>query len=301
MSDYHFDSAATPIVADAVGYEPHNALWLAAASSLAYEDEKTIRETVKTWGFDGFKFLHATSCTIEGGIEMPVDTQGYVCRGSDALLVAFRGTEPLQILDWFTNLMAAATPAPAGLGMTHKGFATAFRAVLPQLAEAIAELHDGTVPVWVTGHSLGGALATLAAVHLKYIGRLPVQGLYTYGQPRIGDREFARSLKKALPGRVVRFANNRDIVPQVPPPGLFLKYWHGEREGRFDGTGKLNLDLSLWLRSRSAVKNSMGELGKQSVDALLDHSMDRYIELVRKQIEQKLEHAAAQKDAGPKS
>ena len=288
MSDYLYDPVATPYVADAVGYDPHNAVWLAAASSLVYENEKTIRKTLGTWGFKRFHFLEANSFTSAAGLGFPMDTQGFACSDGRAVLVAFSGTEPTQILDWLTNINAVATYAPAGLGRTHQGFTMAFLAVREQLDAALAELHDGSLPIWVTGHSLGGALATLAAAHLRYIGKLPVQGLYTYGQPRLGDHEFSRSLKRALPGRVVRFANNADIVPQVPPPGLFLKYRHGEREGRFDHEGRLSLDLSLWLRTRAALKGPAKALGTECLEALLDHSMDRYIDLARRQIVRKL-------------
>jgi hypothetical protein len=72
--------------------------------------------------------------------------------------------------------------------------------------------------VWLSGHSLGGALATLAAAH---IGQDAVQGLYTYGCPRVGDAAFAGK----LPARShYRFVHRDDWVPTVPPE--FLGYVH---------------------------------------------------------------------------
>jgi len=295
-SDYQYDPASTPFVATAQGYHPNNALWLAAAANLAYEDEKTIRSVVRKWGFDRFRFLHGSSHIESSGVSIPVDTQGYVCRGSEALLIAFRGTEVSKIKDWFTDLMAIAVLAPSGVGKIHKGFAAGLGAVWPQLEQALAEQYDGQVPIWITGHSLGGALATLAASQLRFNANLPVQGLYTFGQPRVGDREFTKFLKLALLGRVIRFINNNDIVPQVPSPGILLKYWHGEREARFDPDGNLILDISWWMRTRSQLKGAMKDVRKLGIDAFADHSMDRYVGLMRKQTS-----ASGSRDTGKKS
>lgn len=282
-SDYRYDPAAAPFDATAQGYHPNNAVWLAAASNLAYEDEKTIQTVVRQWGFDRFRFLHATEHNDENGLPMPVDTQGYVCRSEKALLIAFRGTELTQIKDWFTDLIAIAVTAPSGVGKIHKGFAAGLAAVWPQIEQALEEHYDGQVPIWITGHSLGGALATLAANQLRFNARMPVQGLYTFGQPRVGDREFIKFLRLAMPGRIVRFINNKDIVPQVPAPGILLKYWHGDREARFAPEGDLILELSWWLRMRSKLKGSAKDIRILGLDSLTDHSMDRYVELTRRQ------------------
>ena len=283
-SDYHYDFVAAPFQPGAIGYHPNNALWLAAAANLAYEDEQTIRAEVRKWGFDRFRFLHAGSHLDSDGTSFPVDTQAYVCRGSEALLIAFRGTELLSIKDWFTDLMAVSVTAPSGVGKIHKGFAVGLGAVWSQLEQALSELYDGQVPIWVTGHSLGGALATLAASQLRLNANLPVQGLYTFGQPRVGDRKFLKFLRLALPARIVRFVNNNDIVTQVPPPGILLKYWHGERELRFAPDGKLILQVSWRERTRALLRRSKKDQLKLDVDSLLDHSMDCYIERVRRQL-----------------
>lgn len=280
--DYRYDRASHPFTAGAQGYHPNNALWLAAAANLAYEDPKIIWPVVRSWGFERFRFLHANGRVASAGADVPVDTQAYLCSGRRALLIAFRGTEVAKIKDWFTDLMVTEVPAPIGTGKVHKGFAAALSAVWPQLTHALSELHEGQAPIWITGHSLGGALAVLAAAQLHSVQ--PVQGLYTFGQPRVGDREFAKSVSRTLAGRVIRFVNNNDVVPQVPPPGLFLKYWHSEREVRFAPDGQLIFDISLWTRTRSLVEGSMQDLGKLGIDAVTDHSMDRYIGLTRNQL-----------------
>ena len=282
-SDYHYDPASTPFAANAQGYHPNNALWLAAAANLAYENEETTRSVAQTWGFDRFRFLNGDSHVQGEGISVPVDTQGYVCCGKEALLIAFRGTEVAKIKDWFTDLMAIGVPAPSGVGKIHTGFAVGLGAVWPQLQQALAEQYHGQVPIWLTGHSLGGALATLAAAQIRFNANLPVQGLYTFGQPRVGDRKFTKFLMLAMPERLVRFINNNDIVPQVPPPGIFLKYWHGDREARFAPEENLTLDVPWWIRARSLVKGSLTDVHKLGLDSFTDHSMDRYVALTRRQ------------------
>jgi hypothetical protein len=80
-------------------------------------------------------------------------------------------------------------------------------------------------PLFITGHSLGGGLATIAAYRLMKMG-LNVTGLYTFGSPRVGNGAFVRSFLKLAhrrtDGGIYRFVNHNDAVARVPPPlGLF--------------------------------------------------------------------------------
>ena len=72
-------------------------------------------------------------------------------------------------------------------------------------------MHD-IKQVIFTGHSLGGALAVVAAARSKYVGEV-----YTFGQPRVGNRKYSKQVKS----KVYRFVNNNDIVPRIPPPLVF--------------------------------------------------------------------------------
>ncbi len=129
-------------------------------------------------------------------------------------ILVFRGTHDLR--DWLTNLTLTWTDWPSG-GVVHSGFKQAFDAVWPSVATALGALPD---PLFMTGHSLGGALATLAAsVHRP-------AGLVTFGCPRVGDEAFVDSIDRV---KHARFVNNRDIVTTLPmpqgPPGY---RHHGE-------------------------------------------------------------------------
>lgn len=278
----HYDPALNPFDPTARGLHPNNALWLAAAGNLAYESEKVIQKTTREWGFDRCQFLHVSTEMGTGGSVFPVDTQAFVCTGNRATLIAFRGTEPLNVKDWFTDLMIGAVFAPAGLGKVHQGFDTAYRVIQSPLRQLLSDWKADDNPIWIAGHSLGGALAVLAAVDLTLNRKLPVQGVYTFGQPRVGDRTFARSVKRTLGDRLVRFVNNQDVVPQVPTPGMLLSYWHPVPETRFDRDGNL-VEKPGWRTrlglEKGRVKTPLPKLG---IEAFTDHSMDRYIERVRR-------------------
>jgi pimeloyl-ACP methyl ester carboxylesterase len=89
----------------------------------------------------------------------------------------------------------------------HQGFARAYATVHDAIREELAR-HGGTL--LITGHSLGAALATLAAA--DHAGRQPA--LITFGSPRVGDATFARLLA-GLPIR--RFVDCCDVVTRIPP------------------------------------------------------------------------------------
>lgn len=74
----------------------------------------------------------------------------------------------------------------------------------------------------MTGHSLGGALATLFAAHL-HILNYQVDTFYTYGSPRIGNSDFADAVSLALPHHN-RIVNDNDMVTHVPPAWWFFKH-----------------------------------------------------------------------------
>ena len=90
-------------------------------------------------------------------------------------------------------------------GRVHRGFYAEYDKVIPGIKEALAKHNKkGTKTIWVTGHSLGGAMAVLVAAELQ-----PNGGLHTFGQPRVGNAEFLKSLDGI---KYYRYRNNNDIV-----------------------------------------------------------------------------------------
>src|SRR6185436_8028300 len=125
-------------------------------------------------------------------------------------IVAFRGTQTHEPLDWITDAKFLPVGGPGGFGLIHQGFHRALDAVFPQLLAAIERLRDNGQNLWFTGHSLGGALALLAAWRVKVESQDKhwAQGIYTFGQPSIGDMVFARKYDDLLQSRTFRFVNH---------------------------------------------------------------------------------------------
>ncbi|MBX7106327.1 MAG: lipase family protein [Gemmataceae bacterium] len=163
------------------------------------------------------------------------NTQVYVA-GDDANIVcAFRGSEsPTSIdglKDWFltnaNNLLvlpegrAGTDFAAAGVGARfHRGFLEALESVwAPFLAAVEAAYTQKERPIWICGHSLGGALALLAAWRLERAG-FPVHQVYTFGAPMIGNAAAAAAFEKNLGGRVFRVIDIKDVVPKLPTISL---------------------------------------------------------------------------------
>src|SRR5262245_52692614 len=170
----------------ATEYSQNNALVLANAAAVVYSNEEACLKWARESGFDqDFDFI-STADDVPNS-----DTQGFVAQSADAIIVAFRGTEPKQIRDWLSDVNVFQTTWGHGVGKVHKGFQEALQAAWGHLLKGKEILprrllERGPRTVWITGHSLGGALAELCAAQASVIHEVPVQGLYTFGQPRVG-------------------------------------------------------------------------------------------------------------------
>ena len=112
-------------------------------------------------------------------------------------------------------------------GRVHSGFRNSLDEMWPEVAARVEAIREGR-SLWLCGHSLGGALATLAADRLTGI-----TGVFTFGSPAVGDAGFAS--RWDVPG--MRFRNFTDIVPWLPP--AMLKYRHVKSGGYFNSDGEL--------------------------------------------------------------
>ncbi len=137
------------------------------------------------------------------------DTQAFLAkRESDRVAVlSFRGTEANSWVDIKTDLNARFYKGEGGVKV-HSGFIGAFRHVKDDIRQAVDNLKGYSL--YITGHSLGGALAVIAAKELEMDG---LAACYTYGSPRVGGEEFGESIKAP----VYRIVNAADGVPRVPP------------------------------------------------------------------------------------
>jgi hypothetical protein len=104
-------------------------------------------------------------------------------------------------------------------GHVHDGFDSALRKVwgvtLANGEDLPRRLLDrGNKTIWITGRSLGGALAELCAAQAVFVSQIPVQGVYTFGQPRVGNNDFARAVDATLGSRIFRFVNTATSCPE---------------------------------------------------------------------------------------
>jgi triacylglycerol lipase len=219
-----------PFEPRATKFSMANAQILAQAAAVAYRDPQRCEKWAKTSGFTGaFDFFDNK------------DTQGFVAESNDAILVAFRGTQPDRAMDWFVDAGAVHGKWDHDTGTVHTGFYNALRAVWGVTlakGEVLPKrlLNRGSKTIWITGHSLGGALAVLCAAQAVFVSKIDVQGVYTFGQPRVGNKAFADAVSAKLGSGVYRFVNHRDIVPRVP---LFsAQFCHYGNQTFFDENGK---------------------------------------------------------------
>jgi pimeloyl-ACP methyl ester carboxylesterase len=153
------------------------------------------------------------------------DTQFLVEEAYSKLYIAFRGSSSLK--DWITNVRLIKAIIPFENTnpkiRVHLGFVCAYHSVRPVFLKYAALK---AIPIVITGHSLGGAIATLAACDLQYqTGICP--NLITFGAPKIGNEAWAVSVSKRIKEQY-RFVNKFDPVPTLPPifhhPGCARAY-----------------------------------------------------------------------------
>jgi len=145
----------------------------------------------------------------------------------DELVISFRGTRPQYWENINQDLSFLRTKSEACRGCkVHKGFREALLNIKQDVNASVNKHLHGITKISVTGHSLGAAMATLYAVHLRNSGisfGIPVH-LFTYGSPRVGNKEFSRECNRLIPDHV-RVVFRRDPITHIPfGPGDIYKH-----------------------------------------------------------------------------
>ena len=228
---------------------------MAKIAEIAYLDANEAKQQFKKIGFT--KNNH-----------MFWDVDGAQCHAvwnRDVYILAFRGTEPDELSDILADLNAFPDKGVSG-GWVHNGFQNELEKVWEQI-KAHREEHK-TKEFFITGHSLGGAMATLAASRFNLID--DVACLYTYGSPRVGTRSFVKSCKVLH----YRHKNNNDLVTAVPLLLMGYKH-HGElRYINFYGNIR---KLTTW----QAIKDKWRGYRSGILDGAKDHSITEYYKCLR--------------------
>ncbi len=193
--------------------------------------------------------------------------QAYRFRNDYDCVIVCRGTEPTDWNDVKADVNAVTVLAEA-VGRVHSGFKREVDDLWPFLERTLC---GNRQPLWFAGHSLGGAMATICArrYRLSRMGYL-VQGLFTYGSPRVGNRAYVNY----CPLVHYRWVNNNDIVTRVPP--TWWGYHHGGREMYIDSRGRVRR-VSGWRRLLDRLRGFVRGLGRLQIDHLSDHSIEQYI------------------------
>jgi len=127
--------------------------------------------------------LKVESCghQFDGAIEIvkkpDIDTQCYVMSNADNIVVVFRGSNSLE--DWFANFQAVYDPGPLNNTKAHEGFQDSLFPAVIGITNLLDNVFSKNNKIWITGHSLGGALSSLYAgmlIENKY----RVYGIYTF-------------------------------------------------------------------------------------------------------------------------
>jgi triacylglycerol lipase len=279
-----FDPLTTSFSAD-------NALLLAKLCNIAYDDQTPAEQEAGQLGLTNFQWIH-----LIGAFG---DCYGFAASGDGFAVLAFRGTKDAK--SWMDDLEATPVPYPwlfeAGpeVGQIHAGFGHALRDAWSQIRDSInkiapaapasAAASSSAAPtLWITGHSLGGALAVLAGAAFSMWSDAPIRsvnGIYTFGQPRVGLYPFCGNYDHVLCSKTFRFVNNQDLVPRVPFRG-----WDYADVGQmihFDKDGTPELESVEWASFLSRTISSFQDLfnitGNFGYD-VGDHSMSGYEQLV---------------------
>jgi triacylglycerol lipase len=142
---------------------------------------------------------------------------GFILESKNNVIIAFRGTDsdPDWIVDAeVSQLRFPYVPKPY---FVHKGFLTTYESCRSQIRKNLLET-PSKKPIFVTGHSLGGALATLCAFDLA-INHYNISSI-TFASPRVGDPLFIEIYNKKVK-HSQRFVNVFDIVPLLPPETIY--------------------------------------------------------------------------------
>jgi len=271
--DYFKDCDQLPFRYESNIFDMVNAWWLIEASTLVYADKDFAAQNFKQKaGFQEVEYYDGTA------------TQCYLVSNDKYAVVAFRGSEAKLregdsnighiFADWMANFNFAPEPWEQG-GNVHRGFKGALDEVWNELEKHISYLQKKNRKIWITGHSLGAALATLAADRYGN-----VQGLYTYGSPRVGDRDF----KEDFNVNAYRFVNNSDIVAKVPPARMYL---HVGELKYIDCDGIIHDNTNRWEKWTDEIQgqfknifNAIGQTRRGYTEVLLepivDHVPTRY-------------------------
>jgi hypothetical protein len=205
-------------------------------------------------------------------------SQAFLAKNDEFAVLSFRGTQPDKWEDIKTDLKAIKKKTVNG--KVHFGFKTAFDDLKDMVIHELRLNIGDSMPLYITGHSLGAALATVATQELateEFVDR--IAACYTFGSPRVGDGRYEKSIKTP----VYRIVNTTDIVTLIP---IFLGTYVHVGDTRYlsrrtvDGSTLLYRGLPNVTRTFECLVETLAALLHLSnpVSPWINaHSMDQYV------------------------
>jgi hypothetical protein len=216
------------------GFEIGNARAMAWMSQLAYETDEP-EKIAKILQLFGLALVEGGVLVEESKTVLPkASTHCFVASHPKAVIVAFAGTDPVSLANWISDFDAHLDVTTG----TAEGYEVAADVVWSELKQLLEQCVPPGGKGFVTGHSLGGALAVLIANRIGTELQAGVDAAYTFGMPRPGSKAFADLYNQQLGMRTYRLVHGEDIVPTVAPTSFGFRHLgrvlHCERLGRFD-------------------------------------------------------------------
>ncbi|XZE55878.1 lipase family protein [Planctomycetaceae bacterium SH139] len=215
---------------------------------ISYLDPVDARSKIEDRGFE--------SETINSG-----SMNGYVVKAGDHAIIVLRGTES-SLYDVLQDLLFIKSTNDNG--SMHGGFRSGYSVSMHRQVNDLLERFRAK-QVWITGHSLGGALSVVCAHDLLVDDKYPIAGVMTFGQPKVVRSDMRRFLEPKLDGKYVFFVNDMDPVVRAVDPfthfGHMVRYSDGEIE-----------------RSERSLLRSFGAADSQSTQTQNDQFPDSFSE-----------------------
>ena len=249
--------------------------WMADAAVLAYNrsrsqvmDPAIFRSQFLGAGFEDVKLVEAADPLS--------DTQMYFARRPQLAILSFCGTVKGNLKNLLTDFDAL--PESESGVIVHRGFSEALDIVWAD-AKGFLEAYRAkypTSPIYFTGHSLGGALATLAIWRFQN-GRGDANvSLHTIGCPRVGNGQFCKEVRERATQGIFRYMDGNDVVTHVPPAGPPIGYAHPD-DGIQVGVGEWQRTGETERIVREAPAIVWDLITGRPPDDLADHSPARYL------------------------
>ncbi len=240
-----------------MSFSASNAYWLAWCSRLAYYNRDKIQDDLAKENMRLVVFFDEDN------------TQAFVCADADKMIIAVRGTDGLA--DAMTDINVDLVDGVGG--QVHEGFNTSASRLWKTIMSVVR--HRGSRSLFITGHSLGAGIATILTARLVQQKDEPVNGLYTFGQPRTGDKKFARNFNNSFEN-AWRFVNNNDVVTRTPFRSM--GYSHIGNLMYFDEYGQVRPDIGWWEKLLDRITGRFHDLFARGTDGIKDHAVAEYVD-----------------------